>query len=138
MNAAARASSARSRVASQPIRRPASANDFDRTPSEIAALEPVGAGGQPVGLVEFEEAVDLVGQEVDAGLAAQLGQGPPVGLRVGSIPVGLCGALTITSRVYGRRLARSRSTSSAQPSASNSSWRVTSAPADRATSYRLW
>ena len=56
---------------------------------------------------------------------------------VGSIPVGLCGALTTTSRVAGVSDASRRSTSSAQPSASCSSWRVTSAPVARATSYRL-
>ena len=57
---------------------------------------------------------------------------------VGSIPVGLCGALTTTSRVAGRMAATSRSTSSAQPSASRSSWSETSAPAARPTSHRLW
>ena len=56
----------------------------------------------------------------------------------GSMPVGLCGALTTMSRVRGVTEARSRSTSIAQPSLARSSWSVTSAPAARATSWRLW
>src|SRR5260221_12272688 len=48
---------------------------------------------------------------------------------VGNIPVGLCGALTTTSRVFDRSEPMRRSTSRLQPSASLSSWSVTSAPA---------
>ena len=71
---------------------------------------------------------------------AQLaGQSRPLVAASGSVPVGLCGTLTTMSRVSRPELtAMSRSTSSAQPSSSRSSWRVTSAPVARATSYRLW
>ena len=65
-------------VASQPIRRPASANDLDMTPSETPALEGVGAGWQPIRLVELEEAVDLVGEEVDAARGQLAGQRRPL------------------------------------------------------------
>ena len=46
----------------------------------------------------------------------------------GSIPVGLCGALTTTSRVAGVSAPSRRGTSSDQPSASWSSCSVMSAP----------
>ena len=52
--------------------------------------------------------------------------------------MGLWGALTTISRVRGVTWRRMASTSIAHPSAACSSWSVTSAPAARATSCRLW
>ena len=70
-------------------------------------VERVAPGGQAIGRIEFEEAVDLVGEEVDAALGERVGE---------------------------RTDASSRGTSSDQPSRSWSSWRVTSAPVAPATS----
>ena len=97
-----------------------------------AVLERVRAGGQPIALVELEEAVDLVGEEVDPALGELGGQRASTPRADGSIPVGLCGALTTTRRVSGRSCGDQPVGSSAQPSASCRTWSVTSAPAARA------
>ena len=94
------------------------------TPSEIAPLERVGAGAQAIRLVELEEAVDLVGEEVDAGAGERRRSARPTPRRSAASRSGCAGALTTTSRVAGRERRRAaRSTSSAQPSASWSSCR---------------
>ncbi len=85
----------------------------------------------------LEEPVHLVGDEAHAG-RAQASPRVRHSASVGSMPVGLCGAFTTTTRVAGRIAATRRATSNAHPSASRSSCRVTSAPAARATSWRLW
>ena len=112
------------------------ANDLDITPSGYPAGVGIGTGRESTTLVELQEAIDLVDQQVRPGLVGQRDdrvEGRPVG----SIPVGLWGALTTMSRVAGVTCLRSRSMSIAQPDSSRSSWSVTSAPAARATSYRL-
>ena len=77
------------------------ANDFDMTPSEMPALEGIGAGRQPVGRVELEEAIDLVHEQVARRPRPAIATRPSNVARSGSIPVGLCGALTTMSRVAG-------------------------------------
>ena len=79
------------------MRSPAIPNAFDITPSEIAALERRGGGRQPIRLVELEEPVDLVREQVDAGGHRARPSSRPTPAAVGSVPVGLCGALTTTT-----------------------------------------
>ena len=128
----------RSRVASQPIRSPASANDFDITPSEMPRSKSVGAGRQRLGVVELEEAVDLVGEEVDPASAQASPRRRP--LRGGREHPG-----RVVRRVDDdqprlgperRRSAARRRAPSRRPRAARGG--VTSAPAARPTSYRLW
>ncbi len=53
-----------------------------------AAVERVGAGGQAVGLVELEEAVDLVGEEVDPAIGQLAGRAAPTRRASAACPSG--------------------------------------------------
>ena len=111
-----RPSRSRSWLASQPIRRPAIANDFDMTPERDAALERVGAGraAGPPRRTRGSGRPRRRGGGCRASTARRSAR--PTRAAVGIIPVGLCGALTTTSRVAGVRAASRRGTSSDQPS----------------------
>ena len=97
----------------------------------------VGAGGQPIGGIELEIPVDLVGEEMDAGLGTQL-RSARHSAWVGSIPVGLCGALTTTSLVSGRSAA-AQPLDVERPAVGLAQLVQGHVRAGRpATSYRLW
>ena len=109
-------------------------HDAERDP----ARQGVGAGRQPVGLVELEAAVDLVDEEMRAALGGDRHQrvpGRPVGQHPGRVVRGVDDDEPGRRRDLARGAGRGRSPSRA---ASCSSCSVTSAPAARATSYRLW
>ncbi len=74
MKAAQRARRSRSRVASHPIRRPAIAKRLGHHAQGHAPLERFGAGRQSIGGVELEVAIDLVHEQVRAGVGGDRGQ----------------------------------------------------------------
>ena len=97
------------------------------------ARREVGDRRQAVGRILLEAAVDLVADQRRAVALGERGE-PASSAAVGSMPVGLCGRLTTSARVVGRRAAAMRSRSSRQPSSGRSSTRSTSAPCARARS----
>ncbi len=74
------------------MRSPAIANDLDMTPIDTPRVGGIGAGRQSVGLVELEEAIDLVDDEVGAGLLGERDERVerrPVGQHAGRVVRGV-------------------------------------------------
>lgn len=133
MNAATRPRSSRSCVASHPTRSPASPNAFDMTPTLTARGERSTPAGSRSSALYSSSRYTSSETSVAPASSAMRTIASNVA-RSGSAPVGLCGAFTTITRVEGETARRSASTSIAQPRSLSSGSRVTSAPADRATS----